>query len=158
MLTRKEKAEIRASIKKTFQDYYENEEITFEIIKPDDSSQPIGAPPYQLQSVKNKHMHLTIHHVNMVITDIDLPPFVNETEDGKFVLKLSEFLKTSHDVSVMTCESLIHSNYVIYQIMGKYNDIEVRLNFRESDVYPSESKYIITTAIDAIYNNTCRGE
>lgn len=158
MLTRKEKAEMRAGIKKVFQNCYENEEITFERIKSDDPSQPIGTPPYQLQSVKNKHMYLTIHHVNMVITDIYLPPFVTETEDNKFVLKLSEFLKTSHDVSVMTCESLIGPNYVSYQIMGKYNDIEVRLNFRESDVYPSESKFIITKAIDAIYDNTCKGE
>ena len=149
MFSSKEKAEIKAKEKKIFQECYINQHIPFIRINPD-------AQAYQLQSINNKHMHLTIHNVNLVIEDVTIPPCV-EVKDNTFVLVLSEFLKASRSLMVFSHET-DKSKYIVYEITSLYDDIEVTLRYRESDVYPTESKHILTTALDAIYNNTCKGE
>ena len=110
---------------------------------------------YGLISIENNsHMTLNIHNKDYLTSteSAQLPPFVKEN-GIIFVLSLPEFLDCAHDLKVTS-----FGNYISYQIISYYQNTYISLEFRESDVYPSMSKFITDRALSAIYKNTCKGE
>ena len=109
-----------------------------------------------LEGINNKHMKLFVNNSNKCDLQDTLPSFIKR-DGNNFVLILSEFLNYSYIMSATSCETE-SEKYVEYRICTRNSYIECVLEFRESDVYPSVSKYITDKALDAIYKNTCKGE
>ena len=99
---------------------------------------------------RNKDVELFVDHVPYI-------PYFKEHvgSDGNvisYILSLKDFINDAMELTIGLQGDAVKS--ANYQIISHFKDVTIRLFFKESDMYPSISKYITSTTADAIYKKT----